>query len=638
VTSFGQPLALTLAFPWILGCVWFYVLQRRSVSWIDANVAERFRAKLTIYRARSLGAHIAAITLMGLSLVLAMSDPRMQTADALADGGGRVLLFLDASASMYADDIEPFDGETPPAENRFARAKGLARQLVAALPGYEFGLVSYSGEPSLHLPMTADRLLIDDALHFVERHNIYRASGSSLTRVLDTVLRFIDEDTVGFQVVLLGDGELPQPEEYDDALDAVAARDIPVHGITFGSLRGQTRLIYNFQDVVDEKEEKEVLREYTTTRVDTHFEAIADATGGWFSWATPNIASTLAEEIKRTPVRVPAADSATLELAPSLFVFFTALFIWDALVFGRARKAETSFRIYALGEQGTSLPRAKGALLPLLFLVVLCGCSGSRFRAHVENEKGIARDALTQHAEAEPHYLRSIGFNVRPEVPMVNLGRSKTLEGSFAEAHQHLEQAMLLAPELFEAHFNDGVALHEWGASVLDPRYCEVDRTIELWSQAIVRFEGASELSVDDETRSLATANLDFVRASVSELESYRDNPPPECTPPPPPPPDEGSSGGSDEPDPGEQDESDEEDDDEQSPPPPPGREPPPSGGGGDGAEPPPRMSDSELQQIRELIAGLRESRREEGKYYRGSRGEQFSQESWKNPDRVLWW
>ena len=352
--AFDTPWALLLLLPWAVGSFLFYRYQRASLDWVDRNVSRRFRAGLTVHDRSSLRRHVATLGAMGALLVLALAGLRVSASSGLAEGGGRLLLVLDGSASMSATDRaggSRDDEEEPP--SRFVQAKAFAGALVEELSDYEVGLVSFSGTATIRLPFTADRLLVDDALYFAETHNIYRNTGSSLPAALDTVLRFVEDDRPGLQVVLLGDGEMPgDGEDFDDALDALVAREIPVHAVTFGSLEGQGRLIYDFRDVVAKKEDKAVLQEFTTRRVDEHFERIADATGGRFHVSQDDTAAALAAAVRETPVRVARSEEPSEELAPTLFLGFALLFLLDALLYGRAAKPTSRFRLYALGDPG----------------------------------------------------------------------------------------------------------------------------------------------------------------------------------------------------------------------------------------------------------------------------------------------
>lgn len=286
--------------------------------------------------------------------------------------------------------------------------------------------------------------------------------------------------------------------------------------------------------------------------------------------------------------------------------------------------------------------RFRPVAVSLLLAPAALGCSQARLRAHLENERGIALDGVSRHDAAESHYLRAVGYDVRPEIPLTNLGRSKTMAKAYSEAHQHFEQALLRAPDLYEAHYGDGAALYEWGESIRDPRNCEVERTLELWEQSRRRFESALELAREGADIEAASSGRDHVATRIDAIAPFAETPPPECETPPPPQPQGGGGGAEDDPnqDPSEDPRPDPEGAPEEDPPvdpspqgaPPPGDSPPQGGGGGGG------MSDDELQQVRDLLDALRGQTREPGKFYRGSEEEQFASESWENPETIIKW
>ncbi len=681
--GFEQPLLLAvLGLPWLVFWGWFARLQGRALAWVRAHVSRRFRGALTAYSRRTLRWHLALLLVMGLLLVVAAAGPGVSGRAEVLEEGGRVLLLLDASSSMYA----PAGSEEGTGLARFEVARAVAAELVESLDrggpsGHRFALASFSGVATVHLPVTGDRQLLAEALRTIEVHNHYQNTGSSFTQALDTVLRFADERSPrpqvsppapqgALQVVLLSDGEQPFPEDYGDALAAVAEREIPVHSLAIGSRQGWIRKIRDSRDVAAGKEEPRVLREYTTRRVDKHLRRISRRTGGRFAvvdrvagppGAGPEVAGEIAAAIRdRPPVRGRVEEeSARTDLSHLPFLAFLVCFLSDALVVGHHRRRPGyRFDVERLGEArlpGTGVAgsagarsagaRSAGARAAVGVLLALAlGCGHPLWRAHLENERGIARDRLEQHDAARPHYQRSAGYRVRPEVPTYNLARSATLDGDFSQAHDIYQQALQLEPGLAEAHYNDGVALFLWGEAERDPRGCEVERTFDLWHKALRRFATAVELTAEDsDLGTRARANREYLARRAEELEDLIANPPAECAPPPPPPPSGGGSADPPPPPPG-----------EPPPPPPPGEPPPPPPPGepplepppgepppGEpppGEPPPPTLETGELEEIHQALARIAEQAKEEGKYFRRTRPEQFGKEARENPEDVIWW
>lgn len=632
-----HPLALWLAVPWLVAGWWFAIRQLRAVEWLRAHVSERFRALLSAYSARSLRWHLFLLIAMGLLLIVAGGRPTISGRGEGGAEGGRVLLIFDGSASMKATDVEGF-------ETRFEMARQIAAGLVTELGDYRFALASYSGVATFHLPTTGDRTLFEEALRTIEVHNFYQNTGSSLTAALDAVFNFIDDrEPAALQVVLLSDGELPFPEEYDEPLKALAEREISVHTVAIGSAEGEGRLIFDFNDVVAKKEEPRVLREYKTRRVDDDLSRISKRTGGLFTVGSAKTVEALAGAITGRPAATSRIDDAEArtDLAVWPLGAFFVLFLLDSLViFQHRRRPGFEFDVERLGEpRATPAARRKAGsgnpALSLLAVVVLgLGCDSPLWWAYKENEAGITNDGLGRHEAARRHYERSIGYRIRPEVPTYNLARSATLREDYAEAHDLYQQALLLDPELAEAYFNDGIALFRWGEAERDPRGCELARTLDLWRQALGRFETTIGHAGSGELAERARAGSLYLSRKIAELKELVANPPAECAQPPP----ESSAAGGGEGGGGGGDGGN-------SPPPPsgsppPGAAPPPSGGasGDSPAGEPPPLGGDELEQIRQELERIAGQSREPGKFHRRTGPEQFGKESWSNPQAEIWW
>ena len=622
------PWVLGLAVPWFLLWLWLRRIQRGTVDWITLHVADRFRRTWTVHGSRSLEWHLRLLLVMGLLLIVAAARPTLVGRTDAVSETVRVLVVLDASASMWTDDISD-DGAS---RRRFDQARELARELVERLgksnKSCRLALVSYSGIATIHLPMVEDPDLVAEALGTAEIHSFYQSTGSSLSGALEIAVRFLAdtddgssenlEDLGDLQVVLLSDGELPFPESYDAPLDVLVEAGSPVHTVAIGSLEGQTRVIYDFRDVIAKKEEKAVLREYSTRRVDEHLRRIAERSGGRFAVlseaaAAKRIVGVLAESIlRRKSRRRPLErEGVGVDLSRWPLLVFLALFLLDALGIGhRAPRTDRAFDIERLGD-----PPARRALVASLVLLLAGGCDSPLWRAHRANERGIVSDRLGRHDSAQTHYEWSRVYGIRSEIPTYNLARSLTLRGEHSAAHDVYQEALERKPDFVEALYNDGVTLYAWGAAERDPAGCELERTQDLWRQSLSRFESVIERSGDSSLGRDAEANRDFLAERLAEIDRLVAQPPDDCSsprqPPPPPPP--------------------------SGMPPPSGAPPPPppSADGGDLDSP---MTSGELDQIRRELDRIARSGREEGKYFRRTRPEQFSQDSWSNPESEIWW
>ena len=180
-------------------------------------------------------------------LIFALSRPYADVT--VASSRTTVMLALDVSLSMCADDIDP---------NRLAVAQEAASRFIESLePGTRMGIVAFAGIAQLIVPPTTDK----DALHeAVASLTTARrtAVGSALVRSLDalsdvnpniapvrTLVRPRDEGAeaapeAGLQpdiIVLLTDGASTSGVRPLDAARAASDRGVQVYTIGFGTTR-----------------------------------------------------------------------------------------------------------------------------------------------------------------------------------------------------------------------------------------------------------------------------------------------------------------------------------------------------------------------------------------------------------------
>lgn len=546
MSGFVSPNLLWLAAACLVLWWLFARVQRRALDWIGDNVSKRFRRRLTAYGPASYRLHLALLLMMALALVVGAAGPydRGETETVMATG--RLLFLVDASASMWASDVSwlppPVEGDAPDAASddqeirRMDVARGLARSLMRELRGFRFALGSFSGTAVVHLPMGVDLELIDSALETFEVHSYYRNTGSSLARALDLVPHFVDRRGFRLQVVLLSDGEQPVEDDLGAQLASLAEQGVPVHTVAIGSTQGQGRRIFDFRDVVDKKEERRVLAEFHTRRVDRHLKTISRETGGSFFVAEDGVVGRLTSQILNAGLEVEPFEhqAARADRSGRFLLLFLIGLIFDALLFGRRPvDAPVRFELDRLGPRSRS-----GAAAATLVSVLIVGCSlpfgaaerGSpRQLAHRENERGIVKDGLREYSDARVHFERSMGYEVEPQIPAYNLARTVLMTGDFSEAHELFQDALLIDPDLPEAHYNDGMTLFLWGEAERDPNDCELERTRELWGQALRRFSSARAAGVGQQIGDQARANRAALADEIAEVDRLIAEPPPAC-------------------------------------------------------------------------------------------------------------
>ncbi len=642
--SFAEPVWLLLAVP----CVAFWWLlrrqQSRALDAIDEHISTRFRPTVTLHSRASIERHLALLLAIGLVLVLAGAGPEPSGGASDTSDGSRVLLLIDASASMYASDVPPLPSGSPVAEwssdgealppTRLAHARALGLELVELLDTAEFAVASFSGQSTLQLPMTGRTDQVSAALRALDTHSHFRQTGSSLSSALEVVFHFVDPEHSNLQVVLIGDGELPFDEDYGPNLAALAAQDVAVHTVTLGTLEGQTRTIIDFRDVLAGIETPGVLRRFTTRRTDEHYKRIARSTGGRFEVHSETTAANLAEGLADRG----GGSDAWRAVLPLLLLLALIGFVVESLFVGRRRaRPHVAFDIARLGPS-----LGVGALLVATWVA---GCGQSPIQqAHHANEQGIVEDDLRRFSAARYAFERSIGFDHQAQIPAYNLARTLTRAGTYSEAHEAYQRALTIDPDLAAAYFNDGIALYLWGRDERDPRDCDLERTQDLWLAARDRFQEVLERTDPaDELAADAGDNRRAMLDRLAEIAELMANPPPHCLASS----ESGGEGGQREGAGAEEETgSDAErgggagelgDGDQDEPGESPAAQRDAQGGGSDDETEMP-LSPQELEMIRQALERIGLQALEAGKFHRRTPMEQFPPSDWENPDPEIWW
>ncbi len=180
-------------------------------------------------------------------LIFALSRPYADVT--VASSRTTVMLALDVSLSMCADDIDP---------NRLAVAQEAASRFIESLePGTRMGIVAFAGIAQLIVPPTTDKEALHEAVASLTTAR-RTAVGSALVRSLDalsdvnpniapvrTLVRPRDEGAeaapeAGLQpdiIVLLTDGASTSGVRPLDAARAASDRGVQVYTIGFGTTR-----------------------------------------------------------------------------------------------------------------------------------------------------------------------------------------------------------------------------------------------------------------------------------------------------------------------------------------------------------------------------------------------------------------
>ena len=194
---FADPVyLLLLAVVPVLG-YWYVMRGRRQIGSLRysslAPIRRADRRRTGRYRHTLFGLRALALT----ALVVAFARPQSGvTAETVTTEGIDIVLALDLSSSMLAEDLEP---------NRIEAAKQVATDFVGGRRNDRIGLVVFAGEAFTQAPLTLDYGVVTSLLDGLEVGII--EDGTAIGMGLATaVKRLQDSDAESKVIVLLTDG------------------------------------------------------------------------------------------------------------------------------------------------------------------------------------------------------------------------------------------------------------------------------------------------------------------------------------------------------------------------------------------------------------------------------------------------
>jgi Ca-activated chloride channel family protein len=209
-----------------------------------------------------------------LALIVALARPLWGTeVQVVAQRGVQVMVVLDVSASMLAEDVKP---------NRLERAKLAIEEVMAQLVGHELGLVLFSGAAFVQFPLTSDTNTTRSFLRAAGPDSISRP-GTALDEAIDVAVKGFPENSAAERVILLlTDGEGHHEGDVLAAARAAAEAGVTIHAIGFGSSAGEPIPIRDEDgDLIGYK--KDAQGETVLSRLDeATLQAIVDRTGGTY--------------------------------------------------------------------------------------------------------------------------------------------------------------------------------------------------------------------------------------------------------------------------------------------------------------------------------------------------------------------
>lgn len=270
--NLGAPLFLLLALvPLALG----YWLRRRAARPDEAADTPAHLQRLAVTHDRIDPRGVAAVPSrvpwrfgLGLGLVIvALAGPQWgRVEESVIDQSREILIALDLSRSMLAEDVRP---------TRLERARLLIASLLGQLRGERVGLVVFSGTAFVQLPLSSDYEILRDFLPALGPGYL-PADGTDFDAMLATALPTFGPTATDRFLIVMSDGEA-EPNAWRDRLPALVADGVRVISLGFGTAVGASVPDADGRPMVD------AAGAAVTSRLDrSALEEIARATGGLY--------------------------------------------------------------------------------------------------------------------------------------------------------------------------------------------------------------------------------------------------------------------------------------------------------------------------------------------------------------------
>ncbi len=213
-----------------------YVLAQRrrsryAVRFTNLKLLDRVAPKRPAWRR-----HVPAGLFLGMLALLIVGFAQPQAEVRVPRERATVLVAVDVSRSMLADDVAP---------DRLTAARDAARVFVGDLPGkFNVGLVGFAGTASVFVPPGTDRAQLDGGIGRLADG----ASGPGGTAIGDAIATALDQirsvdaaaeqDVPPARVVVLSDGANTAGQNPAEAAGLASELGVPVDAISFGTTAG----------------------------------------------------------------------------------------------------------------------------------------------------------------------------------------------------------------------------------------------------------------------------------------------------------------------------------------------------------------------------------------------------------------
>ncbi len=460
----------------------------------------RFRSSSTSpSRARRWLRLVVTILAVAMGFVALARPQKGMRWETLERSGIDLLLVVDTSKSMDADDVKP---------TRLERAKLAIRDLVDRFPGDRIGLVGFAGDAFVQSPMTLDHGALLESLDALDTSVIARG-GTNIGRGIDVAAEALATEPGRQKVmVLLTDGEDLEGQGLAEAKHAASA-GITIDTVGVGTLAGEwvpARDARGATIGLVHDEDGEPVRSHLD---EAGLRAIAEATHGSYrplgldGRGLDRLYDESLAKLTRWEVssRTDRVYSEWFQAPLGLALLGLVL---DALLARRWRRL-------AARRSGSHVVHAAMSSAAVVGLLVLV--SPGDAKASVES----AGKSYTagRFDDAAKEFEKQSARNPKDPRLAFNAGDAAYRAGHYDAAAAAFKRALANAdPHLQQrALYNQGDALYRSG----EPQKPEArEQTIAKWKAAIEAYDGAIALDPKDAD---ARFNRDFVKGKLKAFE-----------------------------------------------------------------------------------------------------------------------
>lgn len=238
----------------VAGYVWVVLRKKKTgMRFTNTTILSRVVPKQSQWRR-----HLAVALSLASMVSLALAWSRPNGVEMVPRERATVVLVIDISNSMQATDVKP---------NRLDAAKQAAVSFVKQLPEqYNLALVGLSGNPSVRLPPTLDRVMAQQAISSLRTQDSTSVGEAIYTAL--TALQMAPKGTDGSPapgaIVLLSDGQNTAGRSPQQAAAEARKVNVPIYTIAYGTENGYVDLDGKREGVPPDRELLQTLSSMTS--------------------------------------------------------------------------------------------------------------------------------------------------------------------------------------------------------------------------------------------------------------------------------------------------------------------------------------------------------------------------------------